>query len=43
MDGEAFDKSVNPHISRLRQKLEVLGNLRLVSVRSEGYRLEAFQ
>lgn len=43
MDGEAFDKSVNPHISRLRQKLEALGNLRLVSVRSEGYRLEAFQ
>ncbi|MCA3740839.1 MAG: response regulator transcription factor [Phenylobacterium sp.] len=43
MDGEAFDKSVNPHISRLRQKLEVLGNLRLVSVRSEGYRLEVFQ
>ena len=43
MDGEAFDKSVNPHISRLRQKLEALGKLRLVSVRSEGYRLEAFQ
>ncbi len=43
MDGEAFDKSVNPHISRLRQKLEALGNLRLVSVRSEGYRLEVFQ
>ena len=43
MDGEAFDKSVNPHISRLRQKREALGNLRLVSVRSEGYRLEAFQ
>lgn len=43
MDGEAFDNSVNPHISRLRQKLEALGNLRLVSVRSEGYRLEAFQ
>ena len=45
MDEEAFDKSVNPHISRLRQKIEerTQGGLRLVSVRAEGYRLEVLQ
>jgi DNA-binding response OmpR family regulator len=36
---------VNPHISRLRQKIEerTQGGLRLVSVRAEGYRLEVLQ
>lgn len=43
---DAFDKSVNPHISRLRQKLEGSGAperrpaLRVVSVQREGYRLD---
>jgi two-component system response regulator AdeR len=43
---DAFDKSVNPHISRLRQKLEGRGvperrpALRVVSVQREGYRLD---
>lgn len=43
MNEEAYDKSVNPHISRLRQKLADTSRrgVRLVSVRNEGYRLEA--
>jgi two-component system response regulator AdeR len=43
MGDEAFDKSVNPHISRLRQKLHDHSQrgVRLVSIRTEGYRLEA--
>lgn len=46
MGEDAYDKSVNPHISRLRQKLEdARGSerqpaLRLVSVQREGYRLD---
>jgi two-component system response regulator AdeR len=46
MGDDAFDKSVNPHISRLRQKLdEGTGPgrrpvLRVVSVQREGYRLD---
>jgi two-component system response regulator AdeR len=42
MGDEALDKSVNPHISRLRQKLheDCRCGVRLVSVRAEGYRLE---
>lgn len=38
---DAFDRSVNPHISRLRQKLDECGGVALVAVRGEGYRLEA--
>ena len=43
MGDEACDKSVNPHISRLRQKLHDHSQrgVRLVSIRTEGYRLEA--
>ena len=43
MGDDAFDKSVNPHISRLRQKLQEHSKrgARLVTVRNEGYRLEA--
>jgi DNA-binding response OmpR family regulator len=49
MGEDAFDKSVNPHISRLRQKLEDGGTpgqrpqLRLVSVQREGYRLDVIE
>jgi len=44
MGDEAFDKSVNPHISRLRQKLHEHSRrgVRLISVRTEGYRLEVY-
>lgn len=39
---EVFDRSVNPHISRLRQKIEMVDpSITLTSVRGEGYRLEA--
>jgi two-component system, OmpR family, response regulator AdeR len=49
LDDDAFDKSVNPHMSRLRQKLQEQsptgrgGAVRVASVRSEGYRLEIFE
>jgi two-component system response regulator AdeR len=49
MGEDAFDKSVNPHISRLRHKLEDGGTpgqrlqLRLVSVQREGYRLDVIE
>ena len=49
MGEDAFDKSVNPHISRLRQKLEdgskpgQRQQLRLVSVQREGYRLDVME
>jgi len=49
MGEDAFDKSVNPHISRLRQKLEDGAapgrrpHLRLVSVQREGYRLDMLE
>lgn len=39
--GDAYDRSVDPHISRLRQKLESAGaGVRLTSIRGEGYRLD---
>ena len=43
MGDDAFDRSVNPHISRLRQKLHEHSQrgARLVAVRNEGYRLAA--
>jgi DNA-binding response OmpR family regulator len=49
MGEDAFDKSVNPHISRPRQKLEdgskpgQRQQLRLVSVQREGYRLDVME
>lgn len=41
LGGDANDRSVDPHVSRLRQKLERLApGVRLTSVRGEGYRLD---
>lgn len=42
LDEEAFDRSVVPHMSRLRQKLDrhACSDIRLTSVRGEGYRLD---
>jgi two-component system response regulator AdeR len=46
MGDDAFEKSVNPHISRLRQKLESATGaegcptLKLISIQREGYRLD---
>ncbi len=41
LDEDVFDRSVNPHISRLRQKLLTAdAPVQISSVRGEGYRLE---
>ena len=42
LDDEAFDRSVDPHISRLRQKINRQPNtgVCLTSIRGEGYRLD---
>jgi two-component system, OmpR family, response regulator AdeR len=38
---DAYDKSVNPHICRLRQKLDLAAaGISLTSLRGEGYRLD---
>lgn len=42
LDGDAFDRSVDPHISRLRQKLASVAGAQvtIAAVRGEGYRLD---
>jgi two-component system, OmpR family, response regulator AdeR len=42
MGEDSFDRSVDPHISRLRQKLERHGDVmvKVASVRGEGYRMD---
>ena len=42
LDGDAFDRSVDPHISRLRQKLASVAGpqITIAAVRGEGYRLD---
>ncbi len=42
LEGDAVDRSVDPHISRLRQKLAAVAGNRIViaGVRGEGYRLD---
>lgn len=42
LGSDAFDRSVDPHISRLRQKLTVAAGsqIGIVAVRGEGYRLD---
>jgi two-component system response regulator AdeR len=42
LDDDAFDRSVDPHISRMRQKLDghADAGVRVASIRGEGYRLD---
>ncbi|MEA1619269.1 response regulator transcription factor [Erythrobacter sp. T5W1-R] len=42
LDGDAFDRSVDPHISRLRQKLASVAGAQvtIAAVHGEGYRLD---
>lgn len=42
LDGDAADRSIDPHISRLRQKLAGVAGTRIaiMGVRGEGYRLD---
>jgi DNA-binding response OmpR family regulator len=36
----AADRGVDAHISRLRAKIAVVGTVRIVAIRGEGYRMD---